>query len=94
MQNDEFEWDDIKAAANALKHNVTFETASAAFDDPMSIEWDDDDNSQDEDRCCLVGMVDERLVFVSFTHRLYRVRIISARSATPYERRMYHEENQ
>jgi hypothetical protein len=35
MQDDEFEWDDAKAAANYAKHRVRFETASRVFNDPL-----------------------------------------------------------
>ena len=30
MRDDRFEWDDAKAASNARKHGVTFETAREA----------------------------------------------------------------
>ena len=33
----QFEWDDAKAASNARKHGVTFDTARDAFDDPDSV---------------------------------------------------------
>ena len=31
MRDDEFEWDDVKAAINERDHHVTFEMAHAAF---------------------------------------------------------------
>ncbi len=34
MNNDDFEWDDAKAAANLKKHQVSFATAARVFDDP------------------------------------------------------------
>ena len=42
MIDDEFEWDDDKAAANAEKHGVTFEQARTVFRDPFAIELLDD----------------------------------------------------
>ena len=46
-----FQWDPRKARANVSKHGVTFEEASSAFGDPLSItiadtdpvyfDWDD-----------------------------------------------------
>lgn len=48
MQDDEFEWDDDKAARNFVKHAITFERARAAFDDPEAIDRDDPD--PDEER--------------------------------------------
>jgi uncharacterized DUF497 family protein len=35
MSQFQFEWDETKAAANALKHGVTFEVASTVFRDPQ-----------------------------------------------------------
>jgi uncharacterized DUF497 family protein len=46
-----------------------------------------------EDRFILLGMVQGRLLAVSYTMRDERVRIISARFAESRERRRYHEEN-
>jgi uncharacterized DUF497 family protein len=43
MRDDDFEWDDEKAASNFAKHGVIFEQARAAFDDPNHIELDDPD---------------------------------------------------
>ena len=38
----------------------------------------------------MLGMVGNRLLFVSYTLRVNRTRIISARKAEPHERRRYH----
>ena len=38
-----YEWDPVKAAANAKKHRVTFEGASSVFLDPLALTfWDHD----------------------------------------------------
>ena len=37
-------------------------------------------------------MVEGRLLFVAYTMRGEKIRIITARKAEPYERRRYHEE--
>ena len=42
MRDDEFEWDDGKAAANWRKHGVSFEMARQSFQDGFAIEWIDD----------------------------------------------------
>ena len=47
----------------------------------------------DEDRYSIIGMVEDHLLFVAYTLRGDRIRIISARLAEPYERRQYHEKN-
>ena len=92
MIDDKFEWDDAKAAANLAKHGVTFEMAVDAFRDPFAIEWIDRNQNADEYRYALLGTDDGRVLFVAFTQRDERIRIISARGATRHERRKYHEE--
>jgi hypothetical protein len=91
MSDAEFEWDDHKAAANYVKHGVSFEAARDAFKDPFGIEREDDRQDYGEDRYALIAMVENRLLFVSYTFRDGRIRIISARGAEPHEQREYHE---
>ncbi|MEX2616488.1 MAG: BrnT family toxin [Alphaproteobacteria bacterium] len=93
MDNEEFEWDDDKAASNAEKHGVTFEQACLVFRDPFAIELLDDREDYDEDRYILIGMAANSFLVVVYTERNDRNRIISARKAEPNERRFYHEQN-
>ena len=93
MQNGEFEWDDNKAAANLLDHGVSFEVARHAFDDVFSLEIEDRREKYGEERYVLLGMVQHRLLAVTYAPRGDRVRIVSARPAEPFERRLYHEKN-
>jgi uncharacterized DUF497 family protein len=93
MGQGEFEWDDIKAAANLAKHGVSFEQARRAFADPLAIDFADDRRHYGEERSLLLGMVGNRLLVVVHTMRGDRVRIISAREAEPHERRRYHEKS-
>jgi uncharacterized DUF497 family protein len=93
MSNEDFEWDEAKAAANLAKHGVSFETAIRVFDDAFAIERLDDREDHGEDRYSILGMVDGRLLYVAYTVREGIIRIISARGAEPYERRQYHEDN-
>ncbi len=89
----EFEWDVTKAAANERKHGVAFAEAATAFADPLAAIFPDPQHSADEVREILVGYSERgRLLVVSFTERPPNVRIISARVASPGERRN-HEEN-
>jgi uncharacterized DUF497 family protein len=90
MQDGGFEWDDTEAAANRRDHDGTFETARKVFDDPFAVEWVDKNQSAYEVRFAMVGMVEGRLVFVAYTLRNERIRIISARKPEPNERRKYH----
>lgn len=94
MIDEEFEWDDDKAASNAEKHGVTFEQARSVFCDPFAIELLDDREDYSEDRYILIGMAAINLLVVVYTERNDRNRIISARTAEPNERRFYHEQNQ
>jgi uncharacterized DUF497 family protein len=89
----EFEWDEEKAAANERKHGVAFSEAMTAFADPLAAIFDDPVHSDEEVREILVGYSERnRLLIVSFTERPPNVRLISARVATPAERKN-HEEN-
>jgi uncharacterized protein len=87
------EWDDAKALANLAKHGVSFETASAVFNDPFAVEREDDRMDYGEQRFNIIGMVDGRLLFVAYTLRGDIIRIISARGAEPFERRLYYDDN-
>jgi uncharacterized DUF497 family protein len=93
MWDDDFEWDDAKAASNWLDHGISFETAREAFRDPFAVERVDNRHDDNEERIALLGMAENRLLFVSYTLRGERIRIISARKAEPHERRRYHNEN-
>jgi uncharacterized DUF497 family protein len=84
-----FEWDDTKAARNYTKHGVSFEEAKDVFNDPFAIDELDDRQIYGELRFSLVGMVGNRLLKVIYTERGERIRIISARKATKYERANY-----
>jgi uncharacterized DUF497 family protein len=89
-----FEWDEIKNQRNLLKHAVRFETAALVFQDPHAL-TKPDQFSQDEERWITLGAVAGIVLLVVHTwldQRLEQViRIISARNATPRERKSYAE---
>lgn len=90
----EFEWDRKKATRNVRKHRVSFEEAAMVFSDILSFTYDDEAHSQAERRYATLGMSNQkRVLVVAHTMRGELVRIISAREATPHERRWYEEEN-
>ena len=93
MQDNYFEWDDAKNAANDAKHGVTFERARLVFADAFAIGECDDRSIHGEERFTMVGMVEGVLLFVAYTERDDRVRIISARRATKHERDDYLQQN-
>jgi len=85
-----FEWDPQKAKSNLIKHGVSFEEASTAFQDTLSLTIDDPLHSIDEVRVVLIGMSNKnRLLVVVHTERGDNIRIISARKATKEERKNY-----
>ncbi len=87
-----FEWDPRKAASNLRKHGVAFQEAATVFQDILALTGDDPDHSVDEDRMVTFGLSSRRrLLVVSHTVRRSRLRIISARPATPAERKIYEE---
>lgn len=87
-----FQWDRGKAAANALKHGVTFREAATAFGDPFGHVISDPRHSLEEERFVLLGRsLRGRLLAIMFTERGDALRIISARTATQRERRDHEE---
>ena len=87
-----FEWDVAKAKANLRKHGVSFEEASTVFYDELAATGADPDHSVGEARFVTFGVSsDNRLLVVSHADRGDTIRIISARTATPPERRIYEE---
>lgn len=86
-----FEWDPRKAAANVRKHGIEFSQAIAVFDDPLAKIFLDSWHSKHEPREIIIGhLQDCRLCLVVFTEISEdRLRIISARLATPKEQRDY-----
>ena len=85
-----FKWDLKKAKTNLEKHGVSFEEASTAFKDTLSLIIDDPLHSSDEKRLVLIGMsYNNRILVVVHTERGDNIRIISARKATKKERKYY-----
>ncbi len=89
IQGQLFEWDAEKAAANLRKHRISFEKASEVFFDPFVRLVDATDLG--EMREAAIGLTEEwSLLFVVHVERKEdAIRIISARPATPEERRHY-----
>lgn len=90
----EFEWDSRKARTNHRKHRVSFEEAAMVFSDILSFTYADEAHSTAERRYATLGISNRgRLLVVAHTMRSERIRIISAREATPTERKWYEEKN-
>ena len=90
----EFEWHKAKAEANFRRHGVSFDLAKTVFKDPFAIERLDDREEHDEERFVIIGAAEGRvLLFVAYTDREERIRIISARRATQNEQDDYFRQN-
>ena len=90
----DFEWDSAKAEKNLAKHGVSFPEAATVFGDPLSMTYPDPDHSIREQRFITIGCSqDGRVLLVAHTDRAERIRIISARKATPRERKHYETGN-
>lgn len=88
-----FEWDQNKAKKNRKIHGVSFDEASTAFKDTLSLTIYDPLHSEKEDRFILIGnSIKNRLLVVIHTERGDNIRIISARIANKNERK-YYEKN-
>ena len=94
----DFEWDAAKALSNAAKHGVTFDRAATVFRDALALTVFDSAHSQSEERWFTLGVdAGGALLAVAHTYQATgpasaRARLISAREATPRERRFYEEE--
>ena len=91
-----FEWDPAKARTNERKHGVSFEDAIHVFDDPHALFELDRADESGELRWHAIGLIAEvMVVLVAHTVREEAedeiVRLISARRATPQERKRYEE---
>ena len=90
-----FEWDEKKSRLNRKKHGVSFEIAAEVFADPFCLTIPDR-TAQGEERFWTIGRL-ENLVILVVVHTTRDeegeevTRIISARKATPRERRFYEE---
>jgi len=93
----QFEWDEIKAAANLRKHGVSFEHACTVFSDPQLLTLADLDHSEVEERWFSIGcasngtMLSIAYLWSEADPAMTKIRLISARQATQTEIRLYGE---
>jgi uncharacterized DUF497 family protein len=88
-----FEWDSDKALSNVKKHGISFEEASTAFGDFLSIVIEDPLHSVYENRFILIGRsIELNTLVVVHIEKSDVIRIISARKATKNEQIMYEEQ--
>lgn len=74
----------MKAARNALTHEVRFTEATTVLWDRDALSQSDEEHSEDEERYAIIGRsLHIRTLFVVHVVQSTRIRIISARQATP-----------
>lgn len=73
-----------------IKHKIDFEDAKNIFLDPNRLEREDK-RGYDETRIQVIGIVNQVVLFVVYTKRNGKNRIISARRANKNEQRQYYQ---
>jgi len=92
-----FEWDVVKASTNVRKHGVSFEMAATVFYDPRMRSIPDVKHSDVEERWFSIGLAaNGTLLSIAYVWQelssvTTKIRLISARKATPPEARYYEE---
>jgi uncharacterized DUF497 family protein len=85
-----FDWDPEEARENERKHGVSFEEAATCFDDPNGCYLRNETPSH-ADRLILIAFSSRsRLLFVVHAEvERDAIRIVSARKASPAQRKIY-----
>jgi uncharacterized protein len=89
-----FDWDQWSIQKNEIKHGVGRLEAESAFYDPSyKLYRDVKHSTSNEARCILYGKsLENRVLMIGFTARGALVRMITARTASQKERRIYEGE--
>ena len=88
----EFQWDTGNEVKSYTKHGVSREEAESVFQDPGRLDFPDPLHSGAEDRFVTLGRSSRpRMLFVAWTLRGTRARVISVRPASRKERGVYEE---
>ena len=86
-----YQWDSNKARSNLRKHGIDFADAVGVFEDEWAFTLDEQDIAG-ELRLIILGMdFLGRVLVVVATYREEHIRLISARLATPQERKHYEQ---
>ncbi|MCC7046798.1 MAG: BrnT family toxin [Alphaproteobacteria bacterium] len=83
------EWDSLKRESNLAKHGIDFVGVVELFDDPSLLEKPDTRHDYGEQRIQAMGRVRDQVLFVVYTWRDGKRRLISARNANREERQIY-----
>jgi uncharacterized DUF497 family protein len=90
-----YDWDEDKNRSNYVKHGISFQTAILIFDDPNVVS-EVERIVDGEERWQSIGVIGRlTIILVAHTRKLQDsdeiIRVISARKATPNERKRYEE---
>jgi hypothetical protein len=89
---EEFEWDEGNIKKNWERHRVSHIECEEIFFNRPIILRKDEPHSASEDRYFVLGKTDAgRLLFIVFTLRSNKIRIISARDMNRKEKKIYEE---
>ena len=88
-RHENFEWDEDKQSSTRVKHGIDFLDAIRIFDGRKVVRIPS--GHPDEERFGVIGQLSGRMVFVVYTVRNDKVRIITARRARKNEERQYHQ---
>ncbi len=88
-----FEWDEGNVEKNWEKHRVSYlECEEVFFNQPLLVQ-EDEIHSKSEPRHYVLGITKGgRHLFIVFTIRQNKIRVISARNMSRRERRIYREQ--
>ena len=87
-----FEWDRGNQAKSLQKHGISARQAEETFFHPKLV-IPDQRHSKIEHRLGMYGQTNSgKILFIAFTIRNRRIRVISARTADREERKIYEEE--
>lgn len=85
-----FKWNEGNIDKSYQKHGVTSREAEEVFTDERQLVLEDIKHSEAEKRFTILGKnIKGNILFVAFTVRGVKVRIVSARKANIKERRLY-----
>jgi uncharacterized DUF497 family protein len=88
-----FDWDIYNYYKNWQKHGITAEEAQEVFTNQPLLAYEDSKHSDTEQRYLAYGKTNGGMrLFVSYTFRGDKIRIISARKMNQKERTLYEQE--
>jgi len=89
-----FDWDSGNIDKNWEKHRVMFWESEEIFgNEPLIVQSDETHSQSEETRYYALGRTNQdRLLFVAFTIRIGRIRVISARPMSQKEKTIYQKQ--